>query len=171
MEVNAYCCYVFNMYRHEPYKVVNETFVHKVAKSTLLEGIYTYIGYTPTFVYDFNYASLLDYDVIVVVGTPSIWNYTKPMNDSLIYFQYIADFLDKPCVFIPINSTTSINKIKNKLTNKIQYINQPKKVRKVLESMGLTSKSKMCFMVGVIKDLNSKRIKLVDKYLTKCKEY
>ena len=171
MEVNAYCSYVFHMYRYEPYKVVKETFVHKVAKYTLLEGISTYIGYVPTFVYNFNYTSLLDYDVIVVVGTPSIWNYTKPMNDSLIYFQYIAYFLDKPCVFIPINSTTSINAVKNKLTNKIQYINQPKKVRKVLESMGLTSESKMCFMVGGIKDLDSKRIKLVDKYMTKCKEF
>nr|DAN79526.1 MAG TPA: hypothetical protein [Caudoviricetes sp.] len=171
MEVNTYCSYTFNLYRYEPYKVVNETFVHKLAKHTLLEGIFTYIGYVPSFVYDFNYASLLDYDVIVIVGTPSIWNYTKPMNDSLIYFQYIADFLNKPCVFIPIGSTISINQVKNKLTNKFQYINQPKKVRKVLESMGLTSDSKMCFMVGGISNLNSKYAKLIDKYMAKCKEF
>ena len=120
MEVNTYCSYTFNLYRYEPYKVVNETFVHKIAKHTLLEGIFTYIGYVPSFVYDFNYTSLLDYDVIVIVGTPSIWNYTKPMNDSLIYFQYIADFLNKTCVFIPIGSTISINLVKNKLTNKFQ---------------------------------------------------
>lgn len=162
MEVNTYCSYTFNLYRYEPYKVINETFVHKIAKYTLLEGIFTYIGYVPTFVYDFNYASLLDYDVIVIVGTPyhrlpavfttDINN--LPLNDTIspiVYsadaFRTVCDCLQKPFIFVPFVFSNWIKENKDYYSTDLYRITSARGLKKELQGFGLTNQSKVLVLI------------------------